>query len=156
MLRKTVTAIILIIGAIWALSTIHPASPVTPISEAGTVSATPVATTLPLCTYEDGSGQMLCAWDASTQGNGMGTDVVAGDCSIGTVGSALASAWCVRLWNAPAMPITYSAMHDEVNGKEMVWNCLDIEWSAAIDDTVREQLNSEGWNLTECFKAHIQ
>lgn len=44
---------------------------------------TPTATyTLPACGTEDGAGQALCMWDAQSMGNGQGTTVVSGDCSL--------------------------------------------------------------------------
>lgn len=35
----------------------------------------PAPNSLPPCSYEDGSGQTACYWDADTQGNGKGQDV---------------------------------------------------------------------------------
>lgn len=94
------------------------------------------------CQHEDGSGQALCYWDASEQGNGMGTDVIAGDCSIGTVGSVDASNACLTVWHKD-------------NGHVLVDECLTIEWEAMQDEAYRESLINDGWNLTECFKVFI-
>jgi hypothetical protein len=158
MVRKSVSALVILLGAVWALLTIHPATPVTPISEAHPVSVVRDSEPMPACTYEDGSGQALCMWDASEQGNGMGTDVIAGDCSIGTVGTYEASNACLTLWG---MDVRFSygqdgSISETHKGSELVDDCLTIEWEASNDKAIREQLNSEGWNLAECFKAHIQ
>lgn len=123
----------------------------------GSAHAAPARDTysLPACTYEDGSGQALCMWDASEQGNGMGTDVIAGDCSIGTVGSVEASNECLTLW-AMGERTTYladGAVSVTSKGSVLVDDCLTIEWEASNDKSIRQALNSEGWNLTECFKA---
>lgn len=142
MIRKAVFAILVITGAVWALLTIHPASPATPISNMHRVSATVDVAPMPACTYEDGSGQALCMWDASESGNGMGTDVIAGDCSIGTVGSVDASNACLTVWS-------------EDNGPVLVDECLTIEFEATMDKAYRESLVRDGWNLTECFKVFI-
>lgn len=155
MLRKTVYALVVIIGAVWALATIHPASPATPIGSMRPVSATVDVAPMPACTYEDGSGQALCMWDASEQGNGMGTDVIAGDCSIGTVGSIEASNECLTLWAMPERT-TYlpdGAVSVTSEGRVLVDDCLTIEFEATTDNAIREALNNDGWNLTECFKA---
>ncbi len=98
--------------------------------------------TLPACIHEDGSGQALCTWDASEQGNGVGTDAVAGDCSVGTVGDMDTSAWCMRLW-------------DKDNGNEYVDDCLTIAFEASQNGAMRIELKNDGWNLAECFKAHV-
>lgn len=129
-----------------------------PVGSAHAAPARDAYSTLPACTYEDGSGQMLCMWDASELGNGMGTDVIAGDCSIGTVGSSEASAWCITLWGMGER-ITYlsdGAVSTIATGDVLVSDCLDIEFEATQDNAIREALNNEGWNLTECFKAHIE
>lgn len=128
-----------------------------PVGSAHASPATDSAPSLPLCTHEDGSGQALCMWDASEQGNGMGTDVIAGDCSIGTVGSAEASNACLTLWEMDVR-ISYGmdgAYSETAKGSVLVADCLDIEYEATISEWVRNSLNNEGWNLTECFKAHI-
>ena len=151
MARKSFSALVIIIGAVWALLTIHP-------MPAQSAPATDVHTTLPACTHEDGSGQALCYWDAQVQGNGMGTDVIAGDCSIGTVGDMVTSAWCLTLWAQPAI-VTYledGAVSELSEGKVLVDDCLTIEWEARNDNAIRETLNNDGWNLAECFKAHIE
>lgn len=112
---------------------------------------------LPMCTHEDGSGQALCTWDAQTQGNGMGTDVVAGDCSLGTVHTVGASNACLTLWDMDVR-ISYSedgSISEAAKGSVLVADCLDIEYEATISEWVRNSLNNEGWNLEECFKAHI-
>ena len=36
----------------------------------------PKGDALPACKFEDGSGQSVCYWDADTQGNGKGHDVI--------------------------------------------------------------------------------
>jgi hypothetical protein len=94
------------------------------------------------CTYEDGSGQAVCYWDASEQGNGMGTDVIAGDCSLGTVHTVGASNACITLWPTD-------------NGPVLVGECLTIEAEANGDKAYRQSLINDGWNLEECFKAMI-
>jgi hypothetical protein len=156
MIRKGITALIILTGAVWALLTIHPATPATPISGTMThVSASVDVAPMPACTYEDGSGQALCMWDASEQGNGMGTDVIAGDCSIGTVGSIEASNECLTLW-AMGERTTYladGAVSVTSKGSVLVDECLTIEWEASNDKAIRESLINDGWNLTECFKA---
>lgn len=112
-----------------------------PVGSAHAAPATD-APSLPMCTYEDGSGQALCTWDAQTQGNGMGTDVIAGDCSLGTVGDVDASNACLTLWS-------------EDNGPVLVDECLTIEWEAKHDKAYRESLVKDGWNLKECFSVFI-
>ena len=129
-----------------------------PVGSAHAAPATDAPSTLPACTYEDGSGQALCMWDASEQGNGMGMDVIAGDCSIGTVGSVDASNACLTLWAMPERT-TYladGAVSVTSEGRVLVDDCLTIEFEATQDNAIREELNSEGWNLAECFKAHIE
>jgi hypothetical protein len=124
----------------------------------GSAHAAPAVDTLPACIYEDGSGQALCMWDASEQGNGIGTDVVAGDCSYDTVGSMDASNACLTLW-AMGERTTYladGAVSVTSKGSVLVADCLSIEWEASQDKSIREALNNEGWNLSECFKAHIE
>lgn len=123
----------------------------------GGAHAAPATDTLPACAYEDGSGQVLCMWDASEQGNGIGTDVVAGDCSVGTVGTQAASAACVQLWSMGERT-TYladGAVSVTSKGSVLVDDCLTIEWQASIDGEVRKALENEGWTLEECFKAHM-
>ncbi len=143
MIRKSITALIITLGAVWALLTIHPATPATPISGTMTyVSASVDSAPMPACTYEDGSGQALCMWDASEQGNGVGTDVIAGDCSIGTVGDARTSNACLTVWGSD-------------NGPVLVDECLTIEWEASNDKAYRESLVKDGWNLYECFSVFI-
>lgn len=158
MARKAVSTLVILLGAVWALLTIHPAPPVIPISGPMPVSVHTDSAPMPACEHEDGSGQALCMWDAQTQGNGMGTDVVAGDCSIGTVHTVEASNACLTLWG---MDVRFSygedgSMSETHKGSVLVADCLDIEWQATMDNAIREELNSEGWNLAECFKAHIQ
>lgn len=129
-----------------------------PVGSAHASPARDSAPSLPMCTYEDGSGQALCMWDASELGNGMGTDVIAGDCSIGTVGSIEASNECLTLW-AMGERTTYlanGAVSVTSEGSVLVDDCLTIEFEASQDEAIRELLISEGWNLTECFKAHIE
>lgn len=128
-----------------------------PVGSAHAAPARDAYSTLPACTYEDGSGQPLCMWDASEQGNGMGTDVIAGDCSIGTVGSVDASNVCMVLWymGERTTYLANGAVSVTSKGSVLVDDCLTIEWEASNDKSIREALNSEGWNLTECFKAHI-
>lgn len=133
MVRKSITALVIIIGAIFALTTIHPAPHATPISQTH-------SHTLPACATETGEGQALCMWDASEQGNRMGTDVVAGDCSTGTVLTVDASTACMALWARP-------------NGKALVWECLNIEYEARSNNEYRIELNANGWTITECFNA---
>lgn len=124
----------------------------------GSASASPAidsAPSLPMCTYEDGSGQALCMWDASELGNGEGTDVIAGDCSLGTVGSIEASNECLTLW-AMGERTTYladGAVSVTSKGSVLVDECLTIEFEASQDKAIREALSNDGWNLTECFKA---
>lgn len=40
-----------------------------------TVTVFAIAKPVPLCEFEDGSGQEMCMWDASREGNGIGSDV---------------------------------------------------------------------------------
>lgn len=127
-----------------------------PVGKAHAAPATDSAP-MPACTYEDGSGQALCYWDAQTQGNGMGTDVVAGDCSLGTVHTVEASNACLTLWGMDVR-ISYGedgSMSETAKGSVLVADCLDIEFEATISEWVRKSLDNEGWNLEECFKAHI-
>lgn len=89
----------------------------------GQTLITPTATvpSLPSCTHEDGSGQALCVWDADTQGNGMGTDAVSGECAIGTDAE---NALCVKLWERNAR--TYDAngsMVGVADGRVLVSEC---------------------------------
>ena len=119
---------------------------------------TTVSVSLPACENEDGSGQMLCMWDASESGNGEGVDAIGGDCSEATLGSAEASAWCVRLY---AMPATHTMNADgsEVdvpNGETLVSECTDIAFEASQDKAMANELDNDGWNLTECFKSFIE
>ena len=107
------------------------------------VTVAPIAVTLPPCENEGGSGQMMCMWDASESGNGEGTDAIGGDCSIMTLGSMEASALCVRLY---AMP----------NGAASVGECAAIAFQGSQDEAVRNELDNEGWSMTECFKAFIE
>lgn len=140
MLARIVTmasaVMVLGFGIVWLTPTSAPSTPVSLV----TVAPSPTVTTLPACANEDGSGQMLCMWDASEQGNGMGTDVIAGDCSIDTVGSVQASKACVHTWSMP-------------NGSAMVDECLTIAFDATQDRAKEIELKNAGWNLTECFKA---
>lgn len=156
MLRNMVATIAVIIGAMVALATIHPAPTATPIS--GSIQRVGHHTdTLPSCSREDGSGQALCMWDAQRQGNGMGTSVVAGACSLGTVHTEDASAACMRLWGMDVR-ITYGedgSISETAKGSVLVADCLDIEWQATMDNEMRNELNNDGWNLFECFDAHI-
>lgn len=148
MLRKTYAPWIILVAAIIALLSIHPATPATSISQS----------TLPACTHEDGSGQALCTWDAQIQGNNMGTDVVAGDCSIDTVGTLQAQTYCMQLW-AMDERTTHNgdgSISTTAKGSVLVDDCLTIEFEASHDKAIRMQLDNEGWNLTECFKAHIE
>jgi hypothetical protein len=122
------------------------------------VTVAPIAVTLPPCENEDGSGQMLCMWDASERGNGEGTDAIGGDCSVATLGDMEASAWCVRLY---AMPATHTdnadgSSVDVPNGAALVSECTDIAFEASQDVSAQNALDSEGWNLTECFKAFAE
>lgn len=158
MIRNAVATLVTVLGAVWALLTIHPAEPVTPISAMVPVSVSVDSTPMPACTHEDGNGQALCYWDASEQGNGMGTDVVAGDCSLGTVHTVGASNACLTLWGMDVR-FTYGedgSISETHKGSVLVADCLDIEYEATISEWVRNSLNNEGWNLEECFKAHIQ
>jgi hypothetical protein len=120
------------------------------------VATVPVS--LPPCENEDGSGQMLCMWDASESGNGEGVDAIGGDCSEATLGDAMASAWCVRLY---AMPATHTdnadgSSVDVPNGEALVSECTDIAFEASQDKAMANELDNDGWNLTECFKAFIE
>lgn len=153
MIRKAITALILIAGAAWALSTIHPAEPVAPISGTRPVSEAIDTPSLPPCEYEDGSGQSLCMWDASESGNGMGQDVIAGDCSIATVG-AEASYWCLILWDMSTR-VTYGengSKSETVKGSVLVDDCLTIDFEMRTG----EMGYVDGWNLAECFRVHIE
>jgi hypothetical protein len=157
MIRKLASMAIIITGAVIALATIHPmATPAVREAVVLPIATTPVPTLAP-CEYEDGSGQDVCAWDADTMGNGVGTDVVAGECSIDSVGSVQASALCVRLWAKPASHVELGngASSDTSDGKALVGECTDIEFEASQDKDMRDELNNDGWNLTECFKAML-
>jgi hypothetical protein len=123
-----------------------------------TVPTTAPSELLP-CEYEDGSGQALCMWDADTMGNGVGTDAVGGECAIGSVGidSESVSALCVKLWAKPAshVELDNGASSDTHNGKALVQECTDIEFEASQDKDMRNELNNDGWNVEECFKAML-
>jgi hypothetical protein len=108
-------------------------------------TATPNATpTLPACLTEDGSGQALCMWDASEQGNGMGSDVLGGDCAYEDMSTR---DMCITLYGQDAYE--YSNEDGSItgvpNGKQLVAECQD-EWQ------------NDEWNmldLYECFKAWV-
>ena len=156
MIRNAVATVAVIIGAIVALLTIHPAPTATPIS-GGIERVAHHTDTLPACEYEDGSGQALCYWDAQTSGNGVGTSVVAGDCSVGTVYTQDASDACLMLWDVP-MRYTYlsdGAVSITSEGSVLVSDCLTIAWEGETDKAIRDELIREGWTITECFKAHM-
>lgn len=155
MLRKLMILPLLILALGIAVAHLWPTGSAT---SAPTYTPAYTAPSLPTCTHEDGSGQALCMWDASEQGNGLGTDAIAGDCSVATVGDADTSAACMRLWVQPAITMTLSdgATSELMNGSVLVSDCLDIEYEAEQDNAIREALNDEGWNLQECFKAHMQ
>jgi hypothetical protein len=156
MLRKISYPVLILVGALIALLTIHPATPVhTAVSlPTASTSATPAATpTLPACESEDGSGQALCMWDASESGNGEGTDAVGGECAMGSVGitTKALSALCVRVWSIPA----YTRGNDSWNGKGMVSECTDIEWERQSDKESASILKEDGWTLEECLKGML-
>ena len=136
MLRKLFTLPVLILVLGFTIVWLWPTAPV------GTPITLPTATpsSLPLCGMEDGSGQALCMWDADTQGNGMGNDVVSGECASTNVPQQEA---CINLWHTD-------------NGIELVRECMDIEHEAMWDNAFRIELDNDGWNLTECFKAQLQ
>ena len=138
--------------ALLALAVFLPAdSPAT-----GPVLAAPSATTpsYPPCVTEDGAGQALCMWDAHTMGNGEGSSVLSGDCAPAYVGGYDVSAVCVALYAQPSSEHEYQGATITVpNGADLVGECLSIETSGRLNADVRNELNSEGWSLLECFKA---
>lgn len=108
---------------------------------------TPTATTpsLPACLTENGEGQALCYWDAQ----------LSGDCAPDYVGGDEASTECITTHKQPSIT-RKNADGSTVtipNGADLIAECLDIEREAKHDKGMREQLNKDGWNLTECFKA---
>lgn len=141
-------------GVVWLMPTDAPST-----SPIALVTVTP--TTLPPCENEDGSGQMLCMWDASESGNGMGTDVVAGDCSAdtmatyGALAGVNASAECMKLYTMNPYDFTDvdGVVMSVSDGASLVNECTDIAWQAMEDKTTMNELKNEGWTLTECFKA---
>jgi hypothetical protein len=148
-----ITVVLLGFGIVWLTPTSAPNTPISLV----TADPSPVPT-LPACEYEDGSGQMLCFWDASEQGNEIGTDVVAGDCSIDTVGSKEASMVCVQLYPMPARTSNSpdGAVITVPAGKALVNECLDIAFDASLDEDAAKALQDDGWNLTECFRSFIE
>lgn len=144
-----------VLVGIWIYPNPQPTQDSAPIT---LVTVAPIAVTLPPCENEDGSGQMLCLWDASESGNGEGTDAIGGDCSVATLGSEDASAWCVRLY---VMPATHTdnangSSVDVPNGAALVNECTDIAFEGSQDESAQNALDAEGWNLTECFKAFAE
>jgi hypothetical protein len=148
MVRKAVLIALIIVAGLVALVTIRPMAPATPYAAPmadGAVQPTtytPMATptySLPLCENEDGSGQPLCVWDATYQGDGEGNTIIAGDCSVDTVGDKATSDMCLKAY----------ASH---NGAERVDECLTIEWEISTGEAKREN----GWTLAECFKVMAQ
>jgi len=97
------------------------------------VSVTPTATpSLPVCVVEDGAGQALCMWDAHRAGNGMGTDVVSGDCALTLTHDDMTQGMCLNVH------------HDGVDGPDAVRECNDIY----------EQAKGKV-NLLECYRAML-
>lgn len=91
--------------------------------------------TLPACTSEDGSGQALCYWDADTQGNGLGQDVISGDCAPEYVGSNAISEMCLSLYG------------NGQNGIDAAREC--VETNNTISDSNRAKRE---WTIANCFK----
>lgn len=153
MIRKATYLLTVITLAALALLTIRPTAPVTSISRTATTPS------LPVCTYEDGSGQALCYWDAQAQGNGQGTDVVSGECAIGSTGidNEDISALCARVWDIAAYTneVSDDGATDTWNGPDMVRECTSIEFEAMQDADIRESLNDDEWNMTECLKGML-
>lgn len=145
----SILPIILILGFILVMCQ-APTAPVyslptaTPMADAAMptalLSAAPVPSySLPLCTNEDGSGQALCMWDAAHQGDGEGMDVIAGDCSVGTVYSQDASDVCMAVW------------YGSPDGPEIVEECLTIAWQIEVGEVERQ----DGWTVRECFDGMV-
>lgn len=154
MARSIAYIMTILAGAAIALVTIHPAT--TPAVQ----TPSPVVTTptLAACHTEDGSGQGLCMWDAQTMGNGMGADVISGECAINSIGitTQAISDLCMRVWSiAPYTKDLGNGASDSWDGPGMVEECSDIEFTAMQDESIRESLDSEGWNMAECLKAML-
>ena len=140
MIYMSILPVLLILGFILVMVQPSPTAPVYSLPEAneGLVSSAPMATPtydIPLCENEDGSGQALCMWDAQYQGDGEGTDVVAGDCSVGTVYSQDASDVCLAVW------------YGSPDGPAVVEECLTIAWQIEVGEIER----GNGWTVRECF-----
>ena len=118
--------------------TITPSSPVS------------VAPSMPACIEEDGAGMALCWWDASEQGNGVGTSVISGDCAPEYVGGQSISDMCVSLYARRSYTITHAdgSKNTIPNGADLVRECTE-EWNMMDDAEAKEQ----GFTLEECFKA---
>lgn len=121
----------LLLAAVLTLS-LWPSTTAPESTVQGTDQASPttVYPSLPACLTEDGEGMALCTWDAQIQGNGIGTDVVSGDCAL--TDDADVIALCM-------------ALHNTQNGIDSVSECNSIL------NTPEE--NSPGWSLEECYKA---
>jgi hypothetical protein len=78
----------------------------------------------------------LCTWDAQTQGNGMGTDVVSGDCALSITITPEVMAKCI-------------ALHNTQEGIDSVQECNDIENRIVNGLDSREP----GFTLYDCYKA---
>jgi hypothetical protein len=155
MISKALAAITATLVLGFTLVWMWPSSPVA----APVVLPTIPAMSLPACHSEDGSGQALCWWDASEQGNGMGMDAVSGECAVGSVGitDEAVSALCAQVWSVPAYTreVGNNGATDSWDGPGMVHECTDIEQQAMQDESIRESLNNDGWNITECFEAML-
>lgn len=101
----------------------------------GTASPSPTFT-LPTCLDETGSGMALCTWDAQTQGNGMGTSMISGDCAIDITITHDVMAKCIEL-------------HNTQNGIDSVSECNDIE------NRIVEGIDSRepGFTLLDCYRV---
>ena len=68
------------------------------------------------------------------------------------------SAWCVRLMGEPAKheDMDNGASSDTANGEALVSECIDIARAGMADKNAQAELDSDGWNITECFKAMME
>ena len=133
MIRKAIAygalpLVLVLVVLAWMLPTTVPATPVQPAP-----SATP---SYPPCVTEDGAGQALCWWDAQTQGNGMGTSVVSGDCAPSVVGEDTVN-MCVVLHGMDSYTYEYQGATVTVpNGADLIGECLIDKADMTIQECI--------------------